>query len=238
MMSRRSLLSIITFCFIYCLSTVDAVSATGSSLPPPSSTSDARIYRSSIDRYVDKWFQGTDTNNDGEVSFEEAYVGCLFLYIQLNRSAPIPPPNRETFRRIFSQAAGNKKRDALNMDEYEKMLKKIVGRAVLRLSSHKIVTLVGAPVLAEMILRSIISRKEGYETLLRFIIPSRFQDATISTLTSTGFIRGFWMVILVTTLGDICLNAVTFLLDLSLPKFVDPHQPIECVQQKDKRSRF
>ena len=159
-----------------------------------------------------------DTDSDGKVSFEEAYVGCLLLYVQLNRSAPIPPPKREIFRRIFSQATGKNKCDALNMEEYGKILKKIVGRAVLRLSSHKIVTLVGAPLLAEMILRSTVSRKEGYEALLRCIIPSRFQDATISTLMSTGFIRGFWMVVLVTTLGDICLNAVTFLLNLSLPK--------------------
>lgn len=213
-------LSLAFFCFIYCLSTVDA-RATGSSLPPRSSISNARIYRSSIDRFVDKLFDETDSNNDGTVSFEEAYVGCLLLYVQLNRSAPIPPPNREKFRRIFSQAVGNNKSNksnALEKEEYGNMLKQIVGRAVLRVSSHKIVTLVGAPLLAEMIVRSLASRKDGFEALLRSIIPSQFQDATIPTLMSSTFHRGLWMIILVTTLGNICLGAVTFLLDLSLPK--------------------
>ncbi|VEU40582.1 unnamed protein product [Pseudo-nitzschia multistriata] len=214
--------SILFFCIIYCASTVDARSV-GSLVAPKPSSSKPRIFRSSINRFVDKLFQETDANNDGQISFEEAYIGCLMLYVQLNQSAPIPPPDRKKFRRIFSQAAaeGNKwnnKKNALDLEQYENMLKKLVARAVLRLTSHKIVTIAGAPLLAEMIVRSLAKRKKGFEELLRSIIPLQFQDATIPTLTSKAFHRGLWMVILVTTLGNIVLATVTQLLDMQLPK--------------------
>ena len=199
----------------------------GCTLSPKSSISNARIYRSSIDRFVDKLFHETDTNEDGMVSFDEAYVGCLLLYVRLNRRAPIPPPSREKFRRIFLQAAGKNRSNELNLldkGEYGNILKRIVARAILRLTSHKIVTLLGAPLLAELIVRSLSSRKEGFEGALRFILPSKFHDAIIPNVTSTAFQRGFWMIILVLTLGNVCLASVTFLLDLSLPKT----QSVQC----------
>jgi len=92
------------------------------------------------------------------------------------------------------------------------------------LASHKIVTLIGAPLLAEMIVRSMTSRKDGFEAIMRYILPINFHDVIIPTVTSKTFQRGFWMVILVTTLGNICLAAVTLLLDMSLPKNYSMHQ--------------
>jgi len=215
------LLTIIFLCFLCCVrvSIVDARKG-GSPLPPRASLSTARMYRSSIDRFVDKLFQETDSNNDGMVSFEEAYVAVLILYVQLNRSAPIPPPDRAKFRRIFTQAAGRNKSakpNMLGMEEYGEILKTIVARAALRLTSHKAATVVGAPLLTEFIVRSLASRKEGLEAILRSVVPSQFHDTTIPTLTSRTFHRGLWMVILVLTLGNICVRTATFLLDRSLP---------------------
>jgi hypothetical protein len=185
------------------------------------SISNARIFRSSVDRFVDKLFDETDTNEDGMVSFDEAYVGCLLLYVRLNRRAPIPPPSREKFLRLFLQATDRNKSNELNLldkEEYGHILKRILGRAVLRLTSHKIVTLIGAPLLTEMIVRSMASRKDDIEATVRFIVPSNFHDAVIPTVTSKTFQRGFFMIILVMTLGNSCLAAVTLLLDMSLPK--------------------
>lgn len=181
----------------------------------------ARIYRSSIDRFVDNLFHETDTNEDGMVSFNEAYVGCLLLYVQLNRRAPIPPPNREKFLRIFLQAADKNRSNELNLldkEEYRHVLRKTVGRAILRLTSHKLVTLIGAPLLTEIIVRSIAKNMDGFEAIMRYTLPAKFHDAVIPTVTSTSFLRGFWMLVLVTTLGNACLAAVTMLLDLTLPK--------------------
>jgi len=177
-----------------------------------------------MDNFVDKLFEETDTNEDGMVSFEEAYVGCLLLYVRLNRRAPIPPPSREKFRRIFLKATGRcHKLNELNLllldkEEYGEILKRIVGRAMLRLTSHKVVTLIGAPLLAEMMVRSLAAHQEGFEQLMRFVVPDNWHENIMPILTSKAFHRGFWMVVLVVTLGNTCLAAVTFLLDLGLPK--------------------
>ncbi len=175
-----------------------------------------------MDNFVDKLFEETDTNEDGMVSFEEAYVGCLLLYVRLNRRAPIPPPSREKFRRIFLKATGrcheSNGMNLLDKEEYGEILKRIVARAMLRLTSHKVVTLIGAPLLAEMMVRSLAAHKEGFEQIMRFLVPDNLHESLMPTLTSKAFHRGFWMVILVVTLGNTCLAAVTFLLDLGLPK--------------------
>ena len=192
-----------------------------------SSFSNARIYRSSTNRFLEKLFDNTDTNEDGMISFDEAYIGCLLLYVRLNRSAPIPPPSREKFLRIFLQSADTNKSNKtklLDKDEYRDILKRIVQRAVLRLTSHKIATLVGAPLLTEMIVRSMASRKDGFESMLRSILPYKFHDTVIPTLASRSFHRAFFMVVLVSTLGNIFLSVVTFLLDRSLPKPKSVHR--------------
>jgi len=172
--------------------------------------------RSQIDKFVDKLFQETDANNDGTISFDEAYVGCLLFYVQLNRQAPIPPPSREKALALFLQA-DNDKSNVLNREQYGMILRKIVRRAFLRLTTHKVVTWVGAPLLSEVIVRSLFSRIEGFEKVMRFVVPRRFQDFVIPVVTSRAFHRALWMVILVAMLGNVCLECVNFYLDLSLP---------------------
>lgn len=191
-----------------------------------SSFSRPRFYKSSIERFIDKSFHERDINGDGMISFEEAYVGCLLLYVRLNQQAPIPPPSREKFLRIFVKAAnkhsnnGNKGSTSstlLDKDEYRFIMRTIVERAFFRLTSYKVVTLAGAPLLAEMIVRSLAHRKGSLESFLRSVIPVDYHETWIPTLTSKAFHRGLWMVILVTTLGNVVLGGVTRLLDMSLP---------------------
>jgi len=179
-------------------------------------TINSRPFRSRIDKFVDKLFQETDANNDKTISFDEMYVGCLLLYVQLNRQAPIPPPSREKAFVLFLQADKDKS-NVLNREQYGMILRKIARRAFLRLSTHKVVTWVGAPLLTEVIVRSLVSRKEGFERVLRFVVPSNYQEKIIPILTSQAFHRALWMVILVAMLGNVCLGCVNFLLDLSLP---------------------
>ncbi len=193
---------------------------------PKSSVSRARIFKSSMENFVDKLFYETDTNEDGMISLEEAYVGCLLLYVRLNRRAPIPPPSREKFRRIFLKNVEAKEVAALNKEEYGDVLKRITARALLRLTSYRVVTFLGAPLLTEMIVRSLACRKESFEKMLRYILPINLHDTLIPTLTSKAFHRGFWLVVMVVTLGNICLAAVTFLLDLGLPK---AQSMVDCV---------
>jgi hypothetical protein len=107
-----------------------------------------RMNKSGINKFVDHLFDETDTNNDGTISFDEAYVGFLLLYIQLNRRAPIPPPSRDKALLLFLQADIDNS-NVLNREQYGLLLQKMVRRAFFRLSSHKLVTWVGAPLLAE-----------------------------------------------------------------------------------------
>jgi hypothetical protein len=180
------------------------------------SPSSVRMNKSGINKSVDHLFDETDSDNNGSISFEEAYVGFLLLYIQLNRQAPIPPPSRDKALLLFLQADIDNS-NVLNREQYGLLLQKMVRRAFFRLSSHKLVTWVGAPLLAEVIVRSLASKKEGFERVIRFVVPIKFHDAVIPVVTSKAFHRTLWMLILVVTLGNICLGCVNFLLDLSLP---------------------
>ena len=144
------------FCFICCslatrhdCSTLRVTESNGQQRPHrPLSTTIVKMNTSGITKFVDRLFDETDTNNDGTISFDEAYVGFLLLYIQLNRQAPIPPPSRNTALLLFLQADIDNS-NVLNRDQYRLLLQKMVRRAFFRLSSHKLVTWVGAPLLAE-----------------------------------------------------------------------------------------
>ena len=144
------------FCFICCslatrhdCSTLRVTESNGQQRPHrPLSTTIVKMNTSGITKFVDRLFDETDTNNDGTISFDEAYVGFLLLYIQLNRQAPIPPPSRKTALLLFLQADIDNS-NVLNRDQYRLLLQKMVRRAFFRLSSHKLVTWVGAPLLAE-----------------------------------------------------------------------------------------
>ncbi|KAG7367199.1 EF hand domain containing protein [Nitzschia inconspicua] len=173
------------------------------------------ITKSRIDRFVDKLFDKTDADHDGTISFPEAYEGVLKFYIKLNQRAPIPPPSRENVLMLYKQVDKTHS-NKLNRDEYGKLLRRTVRRAFTRLAAHKTVTIVGAPLLAELITRKLTSRKEWLQQIATWIIPLQFQDKVIPIITSKGFHQALWTTILVATLGNFCLDVVNFLLDLSL----------------------
>ncbi|KAL3899250.1 MAG: hypothetical protein SGARI_006501 [Bacillariaceae sp.] len=172
--------------------------------------------KSRIQRFVDKQFDNTDADHDGTISFQEAYEGVLKFYITLNRQAPIPPPSREKVLLLFKQA-DKTQNNKLDRVEYGKLLERTMRRAFIRLGVHKAVTILGAPLLAEFIVRKLAHRKEWLDRVLRkWIVPIKFQEKVIPVLVSSGFHRALWITILVATLGNFCLNIVNFVLDLSL----------------------
>ena len=142
--------------------------------------------------------------------------GVLKFYIQLNRQALIPPPSRDKVLRFFLQADITND-DKLNREEYSKLLRTLFRRAFVRLTVHKAATLLGAPLLAEMIARLMVSNIEAVQQFAQYILPHRFHDKVIPILTSKSFHRSLWLVILVSTLGNLCVNFANFVLDLSLP---------------------
>jgi hypothetical protein len=192
------------------------------------------ITKSRIDRFVDKMFDNTDADHDGTISFQEAYEGVLKFYIKLNQQAPIPPPSREKVLLLYKHA-DKTHNNKLDREEYGKLLRSTVRRAFTRLAVHKTVTLVGAPLLAELIVRKLASKKAWLETVASHIIPLRFQDKVIPVITSKGFHRALWITILVSTLGNFCLNVVTFFMDLSLTE--PPPKKRRLVLQRRKNQK-
>jgi Ca2+-binding EF-hand superfamily protein len=171
--------------------------------------------KSHIDRFVDRMFRKMDIDHDGTISFQEAYEGILKFYIKLNQQAPIPPPSREKVQMLYRQA-DKTNNDELNREEFRRLLKRAVRRAVVRLAAHKVVTIVGAPAVAEWIVRNLAFRIDTLERATRYVVPLRFHDKVIPVITSRSFHRTLWIAILVATLGNLCLKTVNFLLDLSL----------------------
>jgi hypothetical protein len=158
------------------------------------------VRKSRIQRFVDKQFDKTDEDHDGTVSFQEAYEGVLKFYITLNRQAPIPPPSRDKVRLLYNQA-DKTHNNKLDRGEYGKLLERTMRRAFVRLAVHKSVTILGAPLLAEVIVRKLAAKKEWIERVCQHIVPLRFQDKMIPIFVSSGFHRALWIMIFVATLG-------------------------------------
>jgi len=179
--------------------------------------SKSRIYISSITKKVDELYDLVDANDDGMITFEEAYAGFLHLYVHLNRHAPIPPPSRHDALILFLHADKDSS-NSLSREQFRTLLQRMVQRAFLRLTTHKVVTWLCAPILAEGIVWYLAERQESVELLVRLVVPSKYQDAVVSIAISRPFHRSLFMIILVTTLGNIFLNAINSVLAYTLPK--------------------
>ena len=85
-------------------------------------------------------------------------------------------------------------------------------RAMLRLLANRILTLIGAPLLAEGIVRA-LSDKEWVINIAKFIIPNKYHDYLLPTITSKAFCRTILIILLVESLGDIILRIVDWAFD-------------------------
>jgi len=169
---------------------------------------------SRFERFVDKLFDDADTNHDGSVSYAETYALILKIYVHLNRQAPIPPPNRKKVLQLFWEAdqVPNRK---LSREEFHGLAKTVGRRALSRLLAHKLVTLLGAPLLAAYLVR-LLSGKEWLPELASTIVPQRFHEKVLPVVTSKAFCRTVLIVALVATLGNIVMKTVNWILDLNL----------------------
>jgi len=163
-----------------------------------------------VERFLDKVFDQADTNKDGTVDIAETYEMVLQLYLKLNRQAPIPPPSRATVLQFFreSDVDGNRR---ISRDEFGRLARIIGRRAMFRLVAHKMVTLLGAPLLAEYTLRRLIGRPHLHAWAAR-VLPERY----LGTLTSVTLWRTVLIVLFVASMGNIVLGIVDFLLDVNV----------------------
>jgi hypothetical protein len=165
-------------------------------------------------RIVDKIFDGADSNHDGSVDFSEVYELVLKFYITINQQAPIPPPSKKRVLQLFLNA-DTSHNNRLNREEFKGVVNILASRAVARVTAHKLVTLVGAPLLAEYLLRAFT----GVSFLPRFaefLVPDQYEAKILPVITSHAFCRTLLVIILVSTLGNFVMKTVNFLLDLKL----------------------
>lgn len=168
----------------------------------------------SSERIVNKIFDEADTNRDGSVSFREVYELVLKIYITINQQAPIPPPSKQRVLQLFLNA-DTTHNNKLNREEFKGLANILARRAISRVIAHKLVTLVGAPLLAAYFMNFFTGR-EWLPKLAAALVPNRYHDRILPVITSTAFCRTGLIIVLVSTLGNIVMNSVNLILDLSL----------------------
>ena len=171
-----------------------------------------RPFQSRFDRVVQNIFDDADTNNDGSISFGECYELVLKLYIKINRQAPIPPPTRKTVLQLYQQNDTNRNK-RLSRNEFTALAQVLVGRAATRLAAHKFVTLVCAPLLAELLVRQLTGRKWLPELAI-WIVPDRYELKVLPIITSKAVMRTVIMIGLMRTLGNFIIGTVNWILDM------------------------
>ena len=170
------------------------------------------IPTSNLDKYVDKLYKKADINRDGTLSFTETYEMVLKIYIYLNRQASITPPNRDQVLRLFLGKDIDKD-NTIGRDEFYALVKTIYSGALTRLVAHKVVTMIGAPVLAEYILR-ILKGKKWFRIFATTVVPDNLHNLVLSESVA----RSSLIVLMVMTLGNVFLAAVDRVLEAMLPK--------------------
>jgi EF-hand domain pair len=170
--------------------------------------------------FLDKLFDSADTNHNGSISNDELYILVLKLYIHLNRHrARIDPPSRETVYRIFVQADQNHNR-RISRDEFTGLARIFTRRAIPRIVAHKLVTVVGAPLLAESIVHywsaGVLSHVATH--CVTWVLPPSWQCTVLPILTNRQVWRTLLLITFIISLGNKVVGAVTWVLDLNLPE--------------------
>ena len=157
-----------------------------------------------LEQFIDIMFDRADTDKSGSVSFTEAYIVILKVYIKINRKAPIPPPSREKVYQIF-KAADLDRNDRLGREEFKRLFMLGIWRASTRFIAYKTITLFGAPLLAWEIVRRLSGEVWVADAIGKWI-PEKYAY-------SEDFWRSVLTVFFVTTLGSTILSVVSHIYD-------------------------
>ena len=167
----------------------------------------------SRERLIDKIFDEADTNHDGSVDFDEVYELVLKILIAVNRKVPIPPPSRQHAMKLFINA-DRTHNNKLSREEFRGLANLMIRRLVLRVIAHKLVTVVGAPVLTELVLRASIGI-DWLPKLATNLVPKPWEKRLLPVLLSSTFWRTVLLVIFVSTLGNLVIETFNWVLDKS-----------------------
>jgi hypothetical protein len=174
-----------------------------------------------LDRFSQQLFDDADTNGDGWITVSEAYEFLLQMYIIMNRHAPLSPPTRAKVEQLFYEYDNNRLDRGLNRDEFTQLMQHFTQRAISRMMAHRWVTLVGAPLCTEGVLRFLkpmLIRSDPIRVFLQSTLPKRL----LPILASTTFLRSILLIFFATTLADIVLAVVDWALDMTTPAATPP----------------
>ena len=173
-------------------------------------------------RYLNRLFDEADASGDGYVSFSEAYELVLRMYVQINQKAPIDPPPRNVMMRLF-ESADLDRNGKLSREEFRRLAMVLASRATVRVVANRVVTIVGAPMLAMMVVRK-LSGLDWMRDLLMSALSAVGLNKTgiIATmLTKPEFWRTGLTVVFMMSLGNTVISLVNAALDRNLPDLED-----------------
>jgi hypothetical protein len=169
-----------------------------------------------LERFSQQLFDDADTNGDGWITVSEAYEFLLQMYIIMNRHAPLSPPTRAKVEQLFYEYDNNRLDRGLNRDEFTQLMQHFTQRAFSRMMAHRWVTLVGAPLCTEGVLRlfrPMLGRADPIRAIFKATLPTRM----LPIITSITFLRSMLLIFFATTLADIVLAIVDWALDMTTP---------------------
>ncbi|CAJ1966597.1 unnamed protein product [Cylindrotheca closterium] len=175
-------------------------------IPPSIPETTIQVSKSRFERYIDKVFASADSNKDGKINFTEVYELVLKIYVQLNRQAPVPPPSRETVMKVYQKSDENKD-EYLTREEFEVVVKEVSERAFVRVAIMKLMKVVGAPLLAEYLIRT-LAEKEWPSELVTTLVPAQYQEKVWPIISSRSFWRSVLIILGVAFLGHFVLGIV------------------------------
>lgn len=167
---------------------------------------------SKFDTLSQQIFDSGAVQKDGTISFDECYSLVLKLYIQLNRDAPLPPPSRSSLQELYELRDLNLKK-GIHRHEFTQLTRLIGRRAAARTLSHKISSIVLAPLLAQASLRQ-LRKVEQLPQIAARVIPKPLHPKLLPIVTSEQFGSTILVVFFVANLGDVVVKSVNFALSL------------------------
>jgi hypothetical protein len=170
--------------------------------------------RPSMDQFHQQLFEDADINGDGFISIPEAYEFVLQMYISLNHHAPVMPPSRDKVAELFLDFDSNRQDRGLNQSEFIQLVQHFSQRAFSTVAAARWVTVVGAPLLTEGVLRVMLPLLHGKSDMAMMKVVHAILPQCVTSIT---FLRSMLLVFFATTLADIVLATVNWILDLTTP---------------------